>query len=299
MRNNRSFAWIAIIALTLTGLAITPPAEAQRRSAMQVGPNCVGGIGALFDEIEFVALTDDEAAALAYLREEEKLARDVYLTLAEIWQLPIFANIAVAEQNHMDIVFKALQISGVEDPVTDDTIGVFNNGGLTQMYVDFVADGGLSLIDALSVGAEIEDMDLADLYMMIENYPHDLVQLVAFNLAKGSRNHLRAFVRALAAQGVTYTPNYLDQEAFDAILAAEMEQRMFFDADGEPVAACGGAIDGFGMRRGHGGNGGQDNGSGTGQGECDGTGNASGECDGTGPHGGSNGGNGSGAGGGD
>jgi hypothetical protein len=265
---------------------------------MQVGAECTGGIGALFDEIEFVALTDDEAAALVYLREEEKMARDVYLTLADRWQLPIFTNIAAAEQNHMDIVLKAIQISGVADPITDDTVGVFNNGELGQMFTDFVAQGELSLIDALTVGAEIEDMDLADLYTMIEDYPHDLLQLVGFNLAKGARNHLRAFVRALAAQDVTYIPSYLDQESFDAILEAEMERRMFYDADGEPVAACGGAIGGFGMRRVMSGNGGQGNGSGSGTGECDGSGSASGECDGTGPHGGGNGGNGSGTGGG-
>ena len=75
-------------------LALAAPAAAQRRGSIQTSPGCVGGINALFDEIEFVALTDDEAAALAYLREEEKLARDVYLTLADTWQLPIFANIA-------------------------------------------------------------------------------------------------------------------------------------------------------------------------------------------------------------
>jgi len=291
---------IVVAAAVILTLALAAPAAAQRRGSIQTSPGCVGGINALFDEVEFVALTDDEAAALAYLREEEKLARDVYLTLADTWQLPIFANIAIAEQNHMDIVLKAIQISGEEDPITDDTIGAFNNAALGQMYVDFVATGGLSLIDGLSVGAEIEDMDLFDLYAMIENYPHDLLQLVGFNLAKGSRNHLRAFVRALAAQDVIYAPIYLDQETFDAILGAEMERRMFFDADGEPVAACGGAIGGFGIRRGNSGNNGnsgQGTGSGSGTGECDGTGSASSECDGTGPHGGTSGGNGSGSGG--
>jgi len=205
----------------------------------------------------------------------------------------------VPVSNQLEVVLTDAE-GGYALPITDDTIGAFNNAALGQMYVDFVATGGLSLIDGLSVGAEIEDMDLFDLYAMIENYPHDLLQLVGFNLAKGSRNHLRAFVRALAAQDVIYAPIYLDQETFDAILGAEMERRMFFDADGEPVAACGGAIGGFGIRRGNSGNNGnsgQGTGSGSGTGECDGTGSASSECDGTGPHGGTSGGNGSGSGG--
>ena len=38
------------------------------------------------------------------MREEEKLARDVYLTLYDIWGTPAFNNIASSEQTHMDAV---------------------------------------------------------------------------------------------------------------------------------------------------------------------------------------------------
>ena len=311
MRINRSFTWIAIIALAITSMAITSPAEAQRRAAMQVGPKCVGGIGALFDEIEPVTLFDSEEVAVLYMWEEEKLARDVYLALAETWQLPIFGNIASAEQRHMDMVWKLIETYGIVHLFTDDTPGVFIDGSLAQLYIDLVASGEVSLVEALFVGAKIEDLDLFDLYEILNATDNDHLELVFRNLAKGSRNHLRAFVRALTAQDETYTPLYLDQETYDEILAADMEQRMFYDVDGEVVPACGGSVGGFGMGRGlHGnggnggnggtadGNGGQGAGSGSGTGECDGTGGGSGECDGSGPNGGPNGGNGSGTGGG-
>jgi hypothetical protein len=295
--------WIVAAAVAAIMITTALPGEAQRRASAQVGPQCVGGVGSLFDEIEPVPLTSAEETDVLFLREEEKLARDVYLTLAETWQLPIFANIARSEQNHMDLVLLLINTYGLEDPVVDDAVGAFSDPGFASFFVQFTTDGEVSLIDALTVGATIEDMDLADLIGIIESTDNAHVALVAHNLAKGSRNHLRAFVRALGAQGETYTPQYLDQTTFDAVLAAEMEQRTFYNSYGEPVPACGAGVGGFGIRRGPG-QGGQGNGNGTGSGdgtgECDGTGphgsgqgngdgtgygDGTGDCDGTGPHG--------------
>ncbi len=244
---------LAVAIVAVVALA-APPVEAQLRASAQVGANCAGGLGALWDEIEPVPLSAAEEAEVLYLREEEKLARDVYLTLAERWQLPIFSNIARAEQQHMDLVFWIIEAQGLIDPVTDDTIGVFLDPDLDSLYDTFTTDGEASLVAALTVGATIEDMDLADLLILLDLTDNDQIEIVAHNLAKGSRNHLRAFVRALAAQGETYTRQYLDQETFDAVLAADMERQMFYDADGEPVPACG-VGRGFGMRRGPGQNG--------------------------------------------
>ena len=294
MRIKRSITWIAIIALAITGLAITSPAEAQRRSAMQVGPKCTGGVGALFNDIEPVALYDFEETAVLYMWEEEKLARDVYLALADIWQLPIFGNITLSEQKHMDLVWKLIATYGIEHEFTEDTPSVFKNEFLGQLYVDLVARGEVSLVEGLFVGAEIEDLDLSDLYEILGATDNDHLKLVFHNLAKGSRNHLRAFVRALTAQGEVYTPLYLDQPTFDAILAADMERQMFYDADGEPIPACGATVGGFGgVRQGTRQGGCQGDGSGNGNGTGQ-NGNGSGECDGSGPNGGNGSGSGSG-----
>jgi hypothetical protein len=299
MKFNRAFSLIAAIVVALASLTVPASAEAQqrRRASAQVGAMCVGGIDALFDAIELGELTDHEIAELSFLLEEEKMARDVYLELADRWQLPIFAKIAEAEQHHMDLVLKVFTIYGYDNPITDDTIGAFSNGLLAQYFSDFVAKGQLSLIDALEVGATIEDLDLADIYAMLADpaISNEHIHLVLYNLAKGSRNHLRAFVRALEAQGALYSPQYLDQETFESILEAEMETRMFYDSEGERVAACGGAVGGFGTRRGRGSqNGGQEDGQGDNGGNGNGNGNGNGECDGTGSDGNTNGGNGNG-----
>ncbi|MCP4143444.1 MAG: DUF2202 domain-containing protein [Chloroflexi bacterium] len=49
-------------------------------------------------------ISQAETDGLAFMREEEKLARDVYLTLYEQWELRPFSNIAESEQKHTDAV---------------------------------------------------------------------------------------------------------------------------------------------------------------------------------------------------
>ena len=49
-------------------------------------------------------ISDEEATGLIFMREEEKLARDVYLTLYDVWETAVFDNIASSEQTHMDAV---------------------------------------------------------------------------------------------------------------------------------------------------------------------------------------------------
>jgi hypothetical protein len=301
MKSNRSYTLITLVAVVAVTLAVASPAAAQRRGLGPNGGECIGGIGALFNEIEIASL-DGAEDELLFMWEEEKLARDVYLSLAETWQLPIFTNIAMAEQKHMDLLYKLIETYGFADQIPEDLADVFVDPELATLFADSVARGSLSLIDALEVGATIEDKDLYDLYYLIDVVTDNKhVELVAYNLAKGSRNHLRAFIRALGAQGVTYTATiYLDQATIDAIVEAGMEQRVFYNADGEVVPACGGSIGGFGMRRGQVRHGGQGGGggqgpNGSGSGECDDSGSANGDCDGSGPNGGGNGsGNGSG-----
>jgi hypothetical protein len=291
MKTNRSFTSIGLIALVAISLAVASPAAAQRRASGQGGGECIGGIGPLFDAIDIVPLTAAEEAELLFMWGEEKLARDVYLNFAATWQLPIFANIARAEQKHMDLMYTLIETYGFAHRIPDDVPDVFVDSELSALFDQLVVDGNGSLVGALRAGVTIEDKDLADLYDLIyELTDNKHTELVAYNLAKGSRNHLRAFMRALEAQNETYEPGeYLGANDFYAILEGGMEQRIFYNAEGEAVAACGGSVGGFGMRRGQVRRGGQGNGdgqgpNGTGTGECDGSGSASGECDGSGPH---------------
>ncbi len=167
-----------------------------------------------------VELTDAEAEGLISMREEEKLARDVYLALYEQWGLPIFDNIAAAETKHTESVLILIDAYGLEDPVTDDTPGVFMNPAFTALYDDLVEQGSESLVDALLVGALIEDLDIFDLQEWLELTENPDIERVYENLLAGSENHMRAVTSQLESRDASYTAIYLDQSEIDEILAS-------------------------------------------------------------------------------
>ena len=165
-------------------------------------------------------LTDAEMDGLILMREEEKLARDVYLTLLDLWGLPVFENIAAAEVTHTGAVLELLDAYGIDDPVADDTIGVFTDPGLDALYDDLIEQGSASLVDALTVGAIIEDLDIFDLQNLLDETDNPDIERVYTSLLMGSENHMRAFLRQLDSQGGTYEANFLDQSEIDEILAS-------------------------------------------------------------------------------
>ena len=167
-------------------------------------------------------LTQTEIDGLSFMREEEKLARDVYLTLYDQWGLSIFQNIASSEQKHTDSVKALLEFYGAADPVTDDTIGVFANDDLQALYDQLVEKGSISLADALEVGTAIEEIDILDLQEYLAETDDPNIIMVYENLLKGSYNHLRAFVSQYEGQsGEIFQPSYMTLEGYnDAILNA-------------------------------------------------------------------------------
>jgi len=165
-----------------------------------------------------IPLSDEEMSYLNFVREEEKLARDVYLLMYETWKAEIFARIAVSEQQHMDTMLKMLDKYGLPDPASSER-GVFNDEELQGLYDLLVAKGDDSYIDGLEVGVIIEETDIVDLQEAIAFTDHlDLVTAYE-HLIEGSKNHLRAFVDTLEKQGVTYEPQVINRELFDAIMA--------------------------------------------------------------------------------
>jgi hypothetical protein len=169
-------------------------------------------------------LTVLEADNLVFMREEEKLARDVYLTMYEAWGLNIFSNIAASEQKHTDAVAEMLDKYKLPDPVVDDRVGIFVNQELANLYDTLLARGYLSSLDALKVGALIEEVDMVDLKRAIEETDNEDIQVLYENLLSGSRNHLRAFVGLIEDQGIVYEAQFLPQEEVDAIVDSPIER---------------------------------------------------------------------------
>lgn len=168
-------------------------------------------------------LNTDERATLFFMREEEKLARDVYIFLYNKWALTIFNNISSSEQSHMDAIAQLLNKYNLPDPVGSNGYGIFSNPLLQNLYTQLTTQGSVSLLDALKAGATIEDLDIYDLKLALTKVDNQDITLVYNNLVKGSRNHLRSFYSNIINAGGTYTPQYITQAEFDAIINSPME----------------------------------------------------------------------------
>ncbi len=171
-----------------------------------------------------IPLSDEEAATLLHMREEEKLARDVYLTLFDAWDAAVFGNISNSEQKHMDTMLSKVEMYDLVDPVTDDTVGAFETEDFAQLYDQLTEKGMESLEAALMVGGLIEELDILDLQQAIEESDHPDVIQAYENLMRGSRNHLRQFASQIESLGLIYEAQMMTQEEVDEIINSPMER---------------------------------------------------------------------------
>jgi hypothetical protein len=101
----------------------------------------------------------------------------------------------------MDALQRLIDRSGLEDPVSDDAVGVFPDSvdGFTEMYGDLVARGMLGYCEALGVGMDIENLDILDIEEALLDVETPNVARVLYNLLAGSYNHLEAFTSRMAS----------------------------------------------------------------------------------------------------
>ena len=164
----------------------------------------IGAFGALLvvthPALAKAPLSPDEAADLQFVREEEKLARDVYEELDALYggQVAIFGNIAVSEDTHTLAIKTLLDRYDVTDPAADDDHGVFVNHELQLLYDDLVESGSASLREGLLVGVFIEELDIEDLTACLDDTTHADIQNVYTSLIDGSLSHLDSFQKVLA-----------------------------------------------------------------------------------------------------
>lgn len=196
-------------------------------------------------DAENSGLDATEASHLTFMREEEKLARDVYLTLAELYpDQTVFNQIATrSEQTHTDTMRDRLDQFNLPDPNPNtnnlpSSLGVFTGEEwgwyFTEKFALLTTKGEISELDALHVGALIEELDMYDItvcpQVMIDrgfsspcglDYTDERALQTAYSaLVSGSESHLRAYVEQIEAViGVgNYKAQYLTQDEVDAIL---------------------------------------------------------------------------------
>ena len=201
-------------------------------------------------------LNDGEEAHLSFMRSEEKLARDVYLTLDGIYpEQPVFYRIAkTAEQTHTDKVLDILLTFGLDDPEPatlpgtlppTKQIGVFENPYFAEYFREkfllLIGKAEVSLLEALKVGALIEELDMKDINYCngiiydVFGFPEPLPDYCGLtvtdvralentlgNLLAGSENHLCAFISRIGPMSDgCYKAQYLEQDEVWDIIGAQ------------------------------------------------------------------------------
>jgi hypothetical protein len=169
-----------------------------------------------------ISLTEEEKVGLLFMLEEEKLARDTYIYMNNLWSLNQFNNIKNSEQTHMDAIKTILDQNNIDYTILSE--GQFENENLQNLYNQFVIDGQVSSSNALQIGATIEDLDIVDLEDYINESTNQVLISTYQSLQCGSRNHLRSFVSAINTNESIYTPQFLTVEEYDNILNGSHEQ---------------------------------------------------------------------------
>jgi hypothetical protein len=144
-------------------------------------------------------LSQDEIDSLLYMYQEEKLARDVYQTLAQAHDSRLFARIAESETRHMAAVRSLLEAIPGMDVMEVDSVGVYRDDAFGDLYEQLVTEGSASLEAAYAVGVWVEEADIAELQSELQTVENASVRLVYEKLLRGSTQHLRAFQRYVAA----------------------------------------------------------------------------------------------------
>ena len=173
----------AALAFAAIFLALSAPAMAQYGTAG-------AGFGVTTPVLQPV--TAEEAKSLQFMREEEKLARDVYKLMLDKWNLVIFQNIMASEEAHFNAIGTLLTRYGVADPALSSA-GVYTDPALNALYNQLVAKGLQSAQDALAVGVLIEKKDISDLETALTSTAKFDIKRVFNNLMNGSYIHLEAF----------------------------------------------------------------------------------------------------------
>lgn len=197
----------------------------------------------VIDSSGSTTVDENERLHLVFMREEEKLARDVYITLGIKYPaLSIFGNITKSEERHTCSVCDVLDKYGITDPVKSDNVGVFSGEEFgwyfTEKFEELTRKGEASALDALYVGAFIEELDMLDInqcpQVIVETiesigsvsecgkiYTDNAdIQRLYQSLLEGSESHLRAYVKNIENEigAGNYEAQILDQTQVDEIL---------------------------------------------------------------------------------
>ena len=176
-------------------------------------------------------LSEQEVEGLLFMREEEELARDLYMDIyyAKGSRLNTFKNISQnAETSHAEAIRVLLEKYGIDDPSTG-VHNTYSDEELQHLYDNLLSIAiGSDDLAALRVGALVEETDISDINAhkgRVSTEHQDIIDTYE-NLLCGSRNHLRAYAKNI--QNITGQPYVTQVPELDSevtvILNSDKEQ---------------------------------------------------------------------------
>ena len=138
-------------------------------------------------------LSTAQAAALAALADEEKLAHDLYASFAATYPSAVWDRIGAAESTHLAAIRTLLARYGIADPTAALSAGSFVSADTAALYANLLAQGSVSEAAAFGVGRTVELDDIAKLDAARSGVTAADVQRVYANLRNGSTQHLASF----------------------------------------------------------------------------------------------------------
>lgn len=180
-------------------------------------PACLAGNCPVGTATTPIVLGEKARDALLFQIEEERMARELYTEFGKKHGLWVFDNIAKSEARH-EAVFAQLAVrAGITPPVSSP--GVFASKEVQARYDALLKLGIATPEAALRVGAFVEEQDIADLRELAAAGDSAELKLAVSNQEKASGNHLGAFVRNLAARGITYEAQVLSASELSTLVS--------------------------------------------------------------------------------
>lgn len=195
MRRAFTVTTIATAALAALAMLAGPASAAQITRGGPGGPGGPGpnATGFGLNVAPSGTLTTAQKADLVHMIEEEKLAHDVYVTLAakypSVWQ---FNRIQGSETQHQAALRSIGSRYGVTDPSSGEAVGEFNSAAFRTLFADLISQTK-DATSALAVGVAVEKLDIADLTSALSGLDAPDLQQVYTNLRSASQHHLYAF----------------------------------------------------------------------------------------------------------
>jgi hypothetical protein len=169
-------------------------------------------------------LSVEAMEGLIFLRNGERLARDVARALMDYYGSHPFFGQSEAERSHGEAIGQLMTRYALYDSVSTQLPGEFSDPYWQSEYDFYLSQAELGYIDALLVSVEIQEAALVDLryWNSLSETDYVVVEVIRA-LLLATRNHLRLLNNELESVGYEYTPMYLSGAAYADIVYSPLE----------------------------------------------------------------------------